>query len=127
LAQVPLSNVIRMGGRAVVRVEARPPGVDVVSTEVVLNPARSDVGSAPGALVRLLGDAPVHACSIHRVSDGTWVAFDESADPFRAHAGRHALRVNGVPVVSAALSPGDLIEPIEGLVLRFDLEVAPPT
>jgi hypothetical protein len=123
LASTPLSSVIRMGVRAVLRVEARPPGIDLVSSEVVLNPARSDVGAAPGALVRLLGEGPAHACTIHRVSDGTWVVFDESADPFRAHAGRHALRVNGAPVVTAALSPGDVIEPVEGLLLRFELEV----
>lgn len=123
LGSTPLSSVIRMGVRAVLRVEARPPGIDLVSSEVVLNPARSDVGAAPGALVRLLGEGPAHACTIHRVSDGTWVVFDESADPFRAHAGRHALRVNGSPVVTAALSPGDVIEPVEGLLLRFELEV----
>jgi hypothetical protein len=124
LATTSLGEVIRMGGRAVLHVVARPGTVDVVSNDMVLNPARSDIGTAPGALVRLVGEAPAHACTVHRVSDGTWVVYDESADPFRAHAGRHALRVNGELVVQVALSPGDLIEPVAGLVLRFDLERA---
>ncbi len=124
LATTSLHEVIRMGGRAVLHVVSRPMTVDVVSNDMVLNPARSDIGTAPGALVRLVGDAPAHACTVHRVSDGTWVVFDESADPFRAHAGRHALRVNGELVVQVALSPGDLIEPVAGLVLRFELERA---
>ena len=51
-----LGGVLRTGGRAVVRVERTPRGVTAVADEVVLNPSRSLVGSAPTCLVRLVGE-----------------------------------------------------------------------
>jgi hypothetical protein len=124
-----VEQVVRPGGQASVVVVQRPREVDVVSAEVVLNPARSDVGVAPGCQVRLVGDAPQVACTFHRQSDGQWVVFDEGGDPFRdaakvdtaARPARQALRVNGVRTLRCALAPGDVVEPVEGLQLRFTL------
>ncbi len=81
-----------------------------VDGNVVLNPLRTDVGTAPGCLVRLMGDAPRVACSIRRMPEGEWVVSSEV----------HALRVNGVPVMRSVLRPNDLIEPVSGLQLRFN-------
>jgi uncharacterized protein (TIGR02996 family) len=81
-----------------------------VDGNVVLNPLRTDVGTAPGCLVRLMGDAPREACTIRRMPEGEWVVSSEV----------HALRVNGLPVSRSVLRPGDLIEPVLGLQLRFN-------
>lgn len=113
-----LGGVLRTGGRAVVRVEETPRGVSAVAEEVVLNPSRSFVGSAPTCLVRLVGDVGPVLCTFHRQSDGQWVVWDEAADPFRARVTRQSLRVNGAPVLRATIGPGDVVEPVEGLKLR---------
>jgi hypothetical protein len=78
------------------------------------------VGTGATCLVRLVGAAPPVSCTLHRSSDGQWVVFDESADPFRTSHGRFALRVNGAVTARATLSPGDVVEPVEGLRFRFD-------
>lgn len=117
----PFSDVIRMGGRAMLHLAARPPGVDVVSSDIVLNPGRTDVGSSPSCLVRLVGNVAAIACTLHRMTDGQWVVRDETADPFSRHAERHTLRVNGVPTTRATLQPGDLVEPVPGLQFRFSM------
>ena len=49
------------------------------------------------------------------------MVFDESADPFRPATGRYALRVNGAVTARATLSPGDVIEPVEGVRFLFGL------
>ena len=113
-------GVVVSGGRAVLSLVARTPDVETVAADVVLNPARSDVGTAATCLVRLVGAAPQVSCTLHRSSDGQWVVFDESADPFRPSHGRFALRVNGAVTSRAALAPGDIVEPVEGLRFRFD-------
>jgi uncharacterized protein (TIGR02996 family) len=115
------SQVIRVGGLAQLVLVAHPPHVTLVSADVTLNPGRSDVGVAPTCLVRLVGDAPPVACSLHRMTDGQWVVFDERADPFSRNRDALTLRVNGAAVSRAPLSPGDLVEPVPGLVLRFVL------
>jgi uncharacterized protein (TIGR02996 family) len=115
------SQVLRVGGRARLVLVSHPPHVTVVSGDVTLNPGRSDVGVAPSCLVRLVGDAPAVACSLHRMTDGQWVVFDQRADPFSRNRDALTLRVNGAAVSRAPLSPGDLVEPVPGLVLRLVL------
>lgn len=114
-------QLIRTGGRARLVLVAQPPGVSLVSGDVALNPGRTDVGVAPTCLVRLVGDAPPVACALHRMTDGQWVAWDERADPFSRNEDVRTLRVNGAAVGRAVLAPGDLVEPVPGLVLRFVL------
>jgi hypothetical protein len=113
-------GVLVSGGRAVLSLIARTPEVEAVSVDVVLNPSRTDVGTGATCLVRLVGAAPQVSCTLYRSSDGQWVVFDESADPFRPAHGRFALRVNGAVTARAALAPGDVVEPVEGLKFRFD-------
>jgi hypothetical protein len=120
-----LGGVLRTGGRAVVRIERTPRGVSAVAEEVVLNPSRSFVGSAPTCLVRLVGDIGPVLCTFHRQSDGQWVVWDEAADPFRARVTRQSLHVNGAPVLRATVGPGDLVEPVEGLAMRVLLGQSP--
>lgn len=114
------SGVLVSGRHALLSLVARPPDVEVVSADVVLNPARTDVGTSAHCLVRLIGPAPQVSCTLFRSTEGQWVVFDESADPFRPAHGRFALRHNGVVTSRAALSPGDLVEPVEGLKFRFN-------
>ncbi len=112
-------GVVVSGGRAMLSLLARTPDVETVSVDVVLNPSRTDVGTAATCLVRLVGDAPQVCCTLNRSSDGQWVVFDEHADPFRQAHGRLALRVNGAVTLRATLSPGDVVEPVEGLRFLF--------
>lgn len=114
-------GVLVSGGRAQLSLIARPVDVESVSADVVLNPARSDVGTAPGCLVRIVGNAPAVSCTLMRTVDGEWVVFDEHADPFHLWQGRRALRVNGSVTARATLGPGDVVEPVEGLQFRFTL------
>lgn len=115
-----VSALIRPGGHASLQLVGLPRGLDVVGVDLALNPSRSDVGTADGCLVRIVGEAAPVACTLHRETDGQWVVFDEGADPFRPTAsGRNTLRVNGRVVARALLQPGDLIEPVTGLTLRF--------
>jgi hypothetical protein len=113
------SGVLVSGRHALLSLVARPPDVEVVAPDVVLNPARTDVGTSATCLVRLVGPAPQVSCTLYRSTEGQWVVFDESADPFRPSHGRFALRLNGAVTSRAALSPGDLVEPVEGLRFRF--------
>lgn len=116
-----LGNLIRTGGRARLVLVSHPPGVSLVSGDVALHPGRTDVGAAPTCLVRLVGEAPPVACSLHRMTDGQWVTWDERADPFSRNDDARTLKVNGATVRRALLAPGDLLEPTPGLVLRFEL------
>lgn len=116
-----VGRLIRTGGRARLVLVSQPPGVSLVSGDVTLHPGRTDVGAAPTCLVRLVGDAPQGVCSLHRMTDGQWVVWDEHADPFSRNDGARTLKVNGATVRRALLSPGDLLEPVAGLVLRFVL------
>lgn len=100
---------IPSGARASLSVHRNTSAVGV-DGDVVLNPLRTDVGTAPGCLVRLLGDAPQVACTLRRMPEGEWVVSTE----------RTWLSVNGLPVSRAVLRPGDLIEPVLGLRLRFN-------
>ncbi|MFZ5442861.1 MAG: hypothetical protein ACOZQL_22840 [Myxococcota bacterium] len=113
------SGVLVSGRHALLSLVERPPDVEVVSPDVVLNPARTDVGTSANCLVRLIGPAPQVSCTLYRSTEGQWVVFDESADPFRPAHGRFALRLNGAVVNRAVLAPGDVLEPVEGLKLRF--------
>ncbi len=113
-------GVVVSGGRALLSLLARTTDVESVAADVVLNPARSDVGTGPTCLVRLVGAAPPVSCTLHRSSDGQWVVFDEHADPFRLAHGRLALRVNGQVTARATLAPGDVVEPVEGLRFLFN-------
>lgn len=113
------NDALGSGRHALLSLIDRPTDVEVMATDVVLNPTRSDVGAGSRCLVRLLGNAPGLACTLHRTAEGQWVVFDESADPFRAAHGRFALRVNGALTNRATLRPGDVVEPVEGLRLRF--------
>lgn len=113
-------GVIAAGGRATLSLLSRTPDVESVMSDVVLNPQRTDVGSAPNALARLVGVAPAVACTLYRSIEGQWVVFDESADPFRPAHGPFALRVNGAVTARAALAPGDVVEPVEGLRFLFN-------
>lgn len=103
---------IPSGARARLTVHANTSAV-AVDGNVILNPMRTDVGTAPGCLVRLLGDAPRVACTLRRMPEGEWVVSNEG----------FALRVNGAPVTRAVLRPGDVLEPVPGLQLRFELPV----
>ncbi len=114
------NGVVVSGGRAMLSLLSRTPDVESVMSDVVLNPQRTDVGTAPNALVRLVGTAPPLACTLYRSIEGQWVVFDESADPFRPSQGPFALRVNGAVTSRAALAPGDVVEPVEGLRLLFN-------
>jgi len=125
MATPGLGGVLRTGGRAVLRVERLPRGVTALTDEVVLNPSRSLVGSAPTCLVRLVGDVGPQLCTFHRQSDGQWVVWDEAADPFRARTTRQSLKVNGASVLRATVGPGDLVEPVAGLWLRVELGHSP--
>ncbi|MEW5740253.1 MAG: hypothetical protein AB1938_15075 [Myxococcota bacterium] len=111
--------VIRTQGKAWLAMVAHPPDVTVLSTRVVLNPGRTDVGAGPGCLVRLVGDAPPVVCTLHRLTDGGWVVHDERADLFSRNPGALSLKVNGLGVARAALNAGDTVEPLPGLVFRF--------
>lgn len=111
--------VVISGGRASLSLLSRTPDVESAADEVVLNPLRTDVGTATGCLVRLVGAAPAVACTLFRSVEGQWVVFDESADPFRPAQGPLALRVNGAVTARAALAPGDVVEPVEGLRFLF--------
>lgn len=113
--------VVPAGLRARLRLEAWTPTASAAWSDVTLNPSRTDVGGAPECLLRLIGDVPRVACSLHRTVEGEWVVYDEKADPFRTGGGRYALRVNGVPVARAVLKPGDVVEPVEGVRMRFEL------
>jgi hypothetical protein len=120
-----VGQLVRRGGAARLAVLQRPPGVEVVSQEVQLNPRRTDVGGGPTCLVRLVGEVPALLCSLHREPDGQWVVWDEGQDPFRERAGRLSLRVNGVLQRRAALEPGDVVEPLAGLCLEFSMAPGP--
>ena len=115
------SQLIRAGGRAWLVLVAQPPHIAAVSSDVDLQPGRSDVGTAPTCLVRLVGDAPAIACTLHRMTSGQWVVFDERADPFSRNRDAVQLRVNGATVARAELAPGDLLEPVPGLVWRLEV------
>jgi hypothetical protein len=117
-----LGQLIRRVRRARLQLVAHPPAIVPVSDEVALHPGRSDVGAAPSCLVRLAGDAPGVACSLHRTIDGQWVAWDVRTDPFSRNEDARTLRVNGVARHHALLAPGDLLEPTPGLVFRFLLD-----
>jgi hypothetical protein len=113
-------GVVVSGGRAMLSLLSRTPDVETVLDDVVLNPQRTDVGTSTQALVRLVGAAPQVACTLFRSLEGQWVVFDESADPFRPAHGPYALRVNGAVTARAALAPGDVVEPVEGLRFLFN-------
>lgn len=115
------ATVVSAGLRARLKLDAWTPTASAAWSDVVLNPQRTEVGGGAECLARLIGDVPKLACSLHRTVEGEWVVHDERADPFRSGGGRYALRVNGVPVARAVLKPGDLVEPIEGLRLKFEL------
>ncbi|MDP1828770.1 MAG: hypothetical protein Q8L48_36255 [Archangium sp.] len=117
-------GVVVSGGRAMLSLLSRTPDVETVLDDVVLNPLRTDVGTSTGALVRLVGVAPQVACTLFRSVEGQWVVFDESADPFRLAHGPFALRVNGAVTARAALAPGDVVEPVEGLRFLFNFSGA---
>jgi hypothetical protein len=119
--EADFGQVIRTGGRARFVVVSQPPDVRTVSGDVVLHPGRTDVGAAPSCLVRLVGDVSDLLCTVHRMTDGQWVVFDERADPFSKNHDALTLKVNGVPTARAVLAPGDLVEPTPGLALRFVL------
>ena len=113
-------GVVVSGGRAMLSLLSRTAEVESVAADVVLNPLRTDVGTATTSLVRLVGAAPGVACTLFRSVEGQWVVFDESADPFRPAHGPYALRVNGAVTARAALAPGDVVEPVEGLRFLFN-------
>ena len=113
-------GVVVSGGRATLSLLSRTPDVESVMSDITLNPQRTDVGTATGALARLVGAAPQVACTLYRSIEGQWVVFDESADPFRPAHGPFALRVNGAVTARAALAPGDVVEPVEGLRFLFN-------
>lgn len=113
------SLVVRTAGQGRLVLASHRPDVAVVSSEVVLNPGRSDVGGGPSCLVRLVGEVPPVACTLHRMTNGQWVLRDERADPFSKNHDALSVRVNGVAVARATLSSGDTVEPVPGLVLRF--------
>ncbi|MGV3622741.1 MAG: hypothetical protein ACO1OB_18120 [Archangium sp.] len=115
------ATVVSAGLRARLKLEAWTPTASAAWSDVVLNPQRTEVGGGAECLARLIGDVPKLACSLHRTVEGEWVVHDERADPFRAGGGRYALRVNGVPTARAVLKPGDVVEPVEGVRLRFEL------
>jgi hypothetical protein len=112
-------GVVASGGRATLSLLSRTTDVESVMTDIVLNPQRTDVGTSTNALARLVGVAPQVACTLYRSIEGQWVVFDESADPFRPAHGAFALRVNGAVTARAALAPGDVVEPVEGLRFLF--------
>jgi hypothetical protein len=114
------NGVVGAGGRALLSLLSRATEVESVGTDVVLNPQRTDVGTGTSCLVRLVGVAPQVACTLSRSVEGQWVVFDESADPFRPAHGPFALRVNGAVTTRATLSPGDVVEPVEGLRFLFN-------
>lgn len=114
-------GVVVCGAKASLSLLARAPGLDSASDEVVLNPLRTDVGGGAHCLVRLLGSVPQVSCTIFRSVEGQWVVFDENADPFRPASGAWALRVNGAITSRAALAPGDVVEPVEGLRFSFTI------
>ena len=118
------SGVVVSGGRAMLSLLSRTVDVECVAADVVLNPLRTDVGTSPNALVRLVGTAPQVSCTLFRSVEGQWVVFDESADPFRPAHGPFALRVNGAVTARAALAPGDVVEPVEGLRFLFNFAQA---
>ena len=113
-------GVVVCGGRAMLSLLSRTPDVESVMADVVLNPLRTDVGVSTNALVRLVGVAPNVSCTLYRSIEGQWVVFDEGADPFRLAQGPFALRVNGAVTARAALAPGDIVEPVEGLRFLFN-------
>lgn len=113
-------GVVVSGGRAMLSLLSRTPDVESVMADVVLNPLRTDVGVSTNALARLVGVAPNISCTLYRSIEGQWVVFDESADPFRLSQGPFALRVNGAVTARAALAPGDVVEPVEGLRFLFN-------
>ncbi|PZR12319.1 MAG: hypothetical protein DI536_15565 [Archangium gephyra] len=115
------ATVVSAGLRARLKLEAWTPTASAAWSDVVLNPQRTEVGGGAECLARLVGDVPRLACSLHRTVEGEWVVHDERADPFHSGGGRYALRVNGVPVARAVLKPGDVVEPVEGVRLRFEL------
>ena len=117
----PWTDVLRMGLHGALSVVDRPVDVDCVGTDFVLNPARTDVGTGAQCLVRLVGNARAVCCTLHRSRDGQWQVHDETADVKGPGHGRNALRLNGATTSRATLSPGDVLEPVEGLRLRFDL------
>jgi hypothetical protein len=114
-------GVVVCGSKATLSRMSRIDAVESVSDEFVLNPLRTDVGSGPTCLVRLVGASPQVSCTLFRSVEGQWVVFDESADPFRPATGAWALRVNGAVTSRAALAPGDVVEPIEGLRFLFNI------
>jgi hypothetical protein len=114
-------EVLFSGTRGTLDLVQTSPHIRLLADHVILNPRRSEVGSAARCLVRLVGDVPEVLCTVSRNLDGEWMVFDESADPFRPAHGRLALRVNGTITPRATLAPGDIVEPVEGVLLRFEL------
>lgn len=121
LLQGHWAEVVPAGLRARLRLESWTQSASAAWSDVILNPQRTDVGGAPECLLRLIGNVPRIACTLHRTVEGEWVVYDERADLSRVGSVAHALRVNGAPVPRAVLKPGDTIEPVDGVRLRFEL------
>jgi hypothetical protein len=121
LLPASFDGVVVCGAKASLSRLSRIEAVESVSDEFVLNPLRTDVGTGPGCLVRLVGASPQLSCTLFRSVEGQWVVFDEHADPFRPATGAWALRVNGAVTARAALAPGDVVEPVEGLRFLFTI------
>ncbi|MCC6336498.1 MAG: hypothetical protein IT380_21235 [Myxococcales bacterium] len=113
-------GVVRTQGKATLVLVSHGALVTALHARVALNPSRTDVGGAAGCLVRLVGDVPAVVCTLHRLTDGGWVVYDERADPFSRNRDALTLKVNGVAVSRAPLSPGDTLEPLPGLTFRFE-------
>jgi hypothetical protein len=57
--------------------------------------------------VRLVGEAPAVVCSLHRMTDGQWVAWDGRAAPFSRNDDARRLKVNGATVRRACATPSE--------------------
>lgn len=123
-----LADVIHPGGQASVHVLHLPPALEVVSVDVVLNPAHrrghgaqlsgaSDWRRAP----RSLHLSPAERRSVGRLRRGRRPLRQAGRVDTVARSDRYALHVNGLRTLRCGLAPGDVVEPIKGLSLRFEV------
>lgn len=120
-------EVVVRGTAGVLVLEAEPPGVQVAGVKpgdrVVLGVGRNDVGTSLRCPLRLLGQqVPPLVCALSLSATGEWTIWDTTVDPLAEGAGAPLLKVNGASRRLWLLRPRDVVEPLPGLRLRFEVQ-----